>query len=216
MHLSSILQLNRWSLPLSVLMAYIPVIATVVTCILSLVLARATLRYAETTDRSLALAREEFEREWSPELHIKLERLSDSEARIVVTNLAKISVLLQMMQIRRTTLGAPFARQFLNEPLVGGMTWTHSVGEKLLAGTEDDFNGQIAASITFYAGGRLFRTDWFRFQAEVRRSKLLRLDAVNIAARRVRVLESRKGEDIRRELAMDLAGSAKEQAVHES
>ena len=210
MHLSSLAQFNRWSLPISVLMAYIPLIATVITCVLSLVLARATLRYAETTDRSLALAREEFEREWSPELHIKLERLSETEARIVVTNLAKISVLLQMMQIRRTTLGAPFTRQFLNEPLVGGMTWTQNIGERLLAGTVDDFNGQIAASITFYAGGRLFRTDWFRFQTEVRRSKLLRLDAVNIAARRVRVLESRKGEEIRRELAMDIAGGARE------
>lgn len=216
MHLSSLTQISRFSLPISVLMAYIPVIATVVTCILSLVLARATLRYAETTDRSLALAREEFEREWSPELHIKLERVSDTEARIVVTNLAKISVLLQMMQIRRTTLGAPFTRQFLNEPLVGGMTWTQNIGERLLAGTIDDLNAQIAASITFYAGGRLFRTDWFRFQTEVRRGKLLRLDAVNIAARRVRVLESRKGEEIRRELATDLAASAKEQATESS
>ncbi len=203
----------RWNLPISLLVAYIPLVATVLTCILSLVLARATLRYAETTERSLALAREEFEREWSPELHIKLERLSETEARIVVTNLAKISVLLQMMQIRRTTLGAPFTRQFLNEPLVGGMTWTQNVGERLLAGTVDDFAGQIAASITFYASGRLFRTDWFRFQTEVKRGKLLRLDAVNIAARRVRVLESRKGEEIRRELATDLAASAKEQTT---
>ncbi len=211
MHWSWLTQFTHWNLPVSLLMAYIPLAATVLTCVLRLVLARATLRSAETTERSLALAREEFEREWSPELHIKLERLSDSEARIVVTNLAKISVLLQMMQIRRTTLGAPFTRQFLNEPLVGGMTWTQNIGERLLAGTVDDFNGQIAASITFYAGGRLFRTDWFRFQAEVRRGKLLRLDAINIAARRVRVLESHKGDEIRRELAMDLAASAKEQ-----
>ena len=57
---------------LTLLIAYIPLIATVVTTILSLVLARATLRYAESSDKSLALAREEFEREWSPELHIKL------------------------------------------------------------------------------------------------------------------------------------------------
>jgi hypothetical protein len=210
MHLQWVNQLN---VPFTLLINYVPLVATVVTCILSLVLARATLRYSETTERSLALAREEFEREWSPELHIKLERLSDTEARIVVTNLAKISVLLQLVQIRRTTLGAPFTRQFLNEPLVGGMTWTQNIGERLLAGTVDDFNGQIAASITFYAGGRLFRTDWFRFQTEVRRSKLLRLDAVNIAARRVRVLESRKGEEIRRELATDLAASAKEQVT---
>ncbi|HSY63270.1 MAG TPA: hypothetical protein VK829_01660, partial [Terriglobales bacterium] len=89
MHMQSI---NSHSVPFFNLVNYIPLAATVVTCVLSVILARATLRYAEATDKSLALAREEFEREWSPELHIKLERLSASETRVVVTNLAKISV----------------------------------------------------------------------------------------------------------------------------
>src|SRR2546421_12914350 len=150
--------------PVSILVEYIPVIATVVTTILSVVLARATLRYAKATDKSLALAREEFEREWSPELHIKLERVSTSEAKIVVTNLAKISVLLQLVQLRRPSQGVPFGRYFLNDPLVGGMTWTDKIGQRLVAGMGGDFEGQISASVTFYASGRLFRTDWFRFQ----------------------------------------------------
>ena len=49
----------------------IPIIATIVTTLFSVILARATLRYVEATDKGLALAREEFEREWSPDLHIK-------------------------------------------------------------------------------------------------------------------------------------------------
>jgi hypothetical protein len=209
MHLPSFTQLSS---PLSLFIAYIPLVGTVVTTVLSLILARATLRYAETTERSLALAREEFEREWSPELHIKLEKISSSDARIVVTNLAKISVLLQMVQLRRTTHAIPFGRHFLNEPLVGGMTWTQELGKRLTVCTGDDFEGQIAASITFYASGRLFRTDWFRFYIEVRGGRLLRLDAANIAARRVRVLESRKGsEEARRELVMDVAGKTLEE-----
>src|SRR2546423_2631124 len=105
--------LNQHNISFTLILEYIPLIATVATTVLSLVLARATLRYAEASDRSLALAREEFEREWSPELHIKLERLSSSDARIVVTNLAKISVLLQMVQLRRTTHAVPFGRHFL-------------------------------------------------------------------------------------------------------
>ena len=40
-------------------------------------LARATVRI---TERRLLLAGEEFEREWTPELHIKLERVSDKQA----------------------------------------------------------------------------------------------------------------------------------------
>ena len=199
--------INQHAVPISTLINYIPVIATVITSVLSLVLARATLRYAEATDKSLALAREEFEREWSPELHIKLERLSSSDARVVVTNLAKISVLLQLLQMRKTSLAVPFGRYFLNDPLVGGMTWTENIGKRLLACTGDDFDGQIAAAITFYASGRLFRTDWFRFHIQVSHGNILRIDPINIAARRVRVLEHRRLEQsAKREPVKDVTG----------
>jgi hypothetical protein len=198
---------NQHAFPITNLISYIPVIATVITSILSLVLARATLRYAEATDKSLALAREEFEREWSPELHIKLERLSDRDARIVVTNLAKISVLLQLLQLRRTSLGVPFGRYFLNDPLVGGMTWTENIGKRLLACAGDDFDGQVAACITFYASGRLFRTDWFRFHIHISHGEILRIDPANIAARRVRVLVPRNGAEAQRpEAVKDVIG----------
>jgi hypothetical protein len=189
----------------TLIVAYIPLLATVVTTVMSLVLARATLRYVEASDKSLALAREEFDRQWSPELHIKMEHLSSRNARIVVTNLAKISVLLQMVQVRRLSHGVPAVRYFLNEPLVGGMTWTDELGKRFFACTGDDHEGTIAASITFYASGRLYRTDWFRFDVHVRKGELLKLEPVNIAARRVRVLVPRGGgPQIRREMVRDV------------
>jgi hypothetical protein len=199
---------GQHSIPFTLIVAYIPLIATVATTILSLVLARATLRYAEASDKSLALAREEFERQWSPELHIKLEKVSSSQAKIVVTNLARISVLLQMLQLRRLSMGVPSLRSFLNEPLVGGSTWTDELGKHLFACTGDDYEGQIAATMTFYASGRLFRTDWFRFQIEVSHGEILRLDPVNIAARRVRVLHG--AAETGRELVKDVVGAAAE------
>jgi len=201
MHIDSI---RSFPIPLSTLISYIPVMATVVTCFFSVILARATLRYVEATDKGLALAREEFEREWSPELHIKLERISPSEARIVVTNLGRTSVLLQMIQLRKLTHAVPSERWFLNDPLVGGMTWTNNIGKRLLACTDADFEGQVAAAMTFYASGRMFRTDWFRFYIEVNNGNILRLNATNVPARRVRVLENRKGPERRREMAQDV------------
>lgn len=205
--------LVQHSISFTIIVAYIPLIATVVTTMLSLVLARATLRYAETTDKTLALAREEFEREWSPELHIRLQQLGDRETRLVVTNLAKISVLLQMVQLRKVSLGVPALRYFLNEPLVGGTTWTDDLGKRFVACTGPDFDGVIGASVTFYCSGRLFRTDWFRFHVVVRRSEILQLEPVNIAARRVRVLESRVAARRKRELAIDVVGETEEQEV---
>jgi hypothetical protein len=196
--------MNSYSIPVFSLVNYIPLAATVVTCFLSVILARATLRYAEAADKGLALAREEFEREWSPELHIKLERLSAAETRIVVTNLAKISVLLQLMQLRKISHAVPFERCFLNDPLVGGMTWTQEIGKRLVVCTGPDFEGLIAASVTFYSSGRMFRTDWFRFYIQVSNGNILRVNPTNVPARRVRVLENRKGPERRREMAQDV------------
>jgi hypothetical protein len=200
---------SQHAIPFTLILAYIPLIATVVTTVVSLVLARATLRYTKSSDRSLALAREQFEREWAPELHIKLERLSVHDARILATNLAKISVLMQMVQLRKLSMAVPSLRYFLNEPLVGGTTWSEDLGKRFFACTGEDYEGQIAVSITFYAAGRLYRTDWFRFQVRVHDNQLLGLDPVNISARRVRVLESRNAtESARRELVRDVVGDA--------
>jgi len=194
--------LSQHTIPFQIVVEYIPLLATVATTILSIVLARATLRYAETTDNSLALAREEFERQWSPELHVKLEKLSNRQTRIVVTNLARISVLIQMVQLRQLSMAVPALRSFLNEPLVGGCTWTDELGKHMFACTGDDYDGQIAASVTFYASGRLFRTDWFRFQIEVSHGDILRLEPVNIAARRVQALGDE--DEVKQDLVEDV------------
>ena len=188
------------------LVTYIPLIATVVTCFFSVILARATLRYVEATDKGLALAREEFEREWTPDLHIKLERISATEARVIVTNLAKSSVLLQLLQLRKLSHAVPFERCRLNDPLVGGMTWTEELGRRILACTGKEFEGPIAASMTFYAAGRMFRTDWFRSHIQVRDGRILTLEPTNTPARRVRVIE-RKGQERRREFVQDVTAT---------
>jgi hypothetical protein len=199
--------ISSYRIPFTTLISYIPVIATVVTTMFSVILARATLRYVEATDKGLALAREEFEREWSPDLHIKLERTSATEARVIVTNLAKTSVLLQLLQLRKLSHAVPFERCRLNDPLVGGMTWTQEIGKRLVACTDQEFEGPIAVSMTFYAAGRMYRTDWFRSQIKVSDGHILSLEPSNMPARRVRVVE-RKGPERRREFVQDVTASA--------
>ncbi len=205
--------MNSYRIPFSTLMSYIPVIATVVTTFFSVILARATLRYVEATDKGLALAREEFEREWSPDLHIKMERVSATEARVVVTNLAKTSVLLQLLQLRKISHATPFERCRLNDPLVGGLTWTQEMGRRILGCTGTEFEGPIAASMTFYAAGRMFRTDWFRSQIQVRDGRIVSLEPTTMPTRRVRVLE-RKGPERRREFVQDVTAAAPAEAIN--
>ena len=199
--------INSFHISLATLVSYIPLIATVVTCFFSVILARATLRYVEATDKGLALAREEFEREWTPDLHVKLERVSSSEARVIVTNLAKSSVLLQLLQLRKLSHAVPFERCRLNDPLVGGMTWTEEMGKRILGCTGKEFEGPIAACMTFYCAGRMFRTDWFRSHIQVRDGRIVSLEPSNMPARRVRVIEH-KGRERRREFVQDVTAGA--------
>src|SRR5262249_25491242 len=158
------------------LVNYVPVAATIVTTLLSLVLARATLRYVDAADKGLKLAREQFDREWSPELHVRLERVSTTDAKIIVTNLGKTSVLLQLLPARPIPHATPFQRYFLNEPVVGGTTWTEHVGERLVGLTGEDFEGTLSASVTFYASGRMFRSDWFRFKVQICDGKFFQIE----------------------------------------
>jgi hypothetical protein len=88
------------------------------------------------------------------------------------------------------------------------MTWSDDLGKRFFACTGENYEGQVAASITFYAAGRLYRTDWFRFQVHVHNNQLVKLDPVNIAARRVRVLENRDGKGAARELVRDVVVDA--------
>lgn len=190
----------------STLVNFIPVLATIVTTMLSIVLARATLRYAHAADRTVELAHEQFEREWAPELHIRLERASSVDARVIITNIAKTSVLLQLLQFRNVSNSSPFEKLYLNDPLVGGTAWNNHVGERLMHVTGHDFEGPIAASASFYAAGRLYRTDWFRFKVEVRGGRFEKIEPVTLPARRVRVLEPHKVRRFRRQpLVRDVA-----------
>lgn len=203
---------SSFRVPWGTLISYIPVIATIVTTFFSIILARATLRYVEATDKGLALAREEFEREWTPDLHIKMERVSSEEARVIVTNLAKTSVLLQLLQLRKLSHAMPFERCRLNDPLVGGMTWSQEMGKRLISCTGYDFEGPIAAAVTFYASGRMFRTDWFRAQIQVREGRIVSLEPSNMPTRRVRQMD-RKGPERRREFVQDVAASVESEPV---
>jgi hypothetical protein len=194
--------------PFSTLLEYVPVAATLVTTMLSVVLARATLRYAKAADRGLELSREQFEREWAPELHVRLERASTADAKIVITNLARAAVLLQLVQLRTMTHAMPFERQYLNDPLVGGNTWTQHIGERILAITGNDFEGTLAASVSFYSAGRLYKSDWFRFDVEIQRGRFEKVEPVTLPARRVRVLATRQADKFRRESVKDVVDEA--------
>jgi hypothetical protein len=187
---------NQLGATLQGLSSIIAVLATLSTTVLSFILARATLRYVRVTDKALQLAHEQFEREWAPELHIRLEKISDTEARVVITNLAKISVLLELWQLRKISHAVPSDRYFLNHPLVGGTTWSEDIGARLFAMAGRNFQGAVTASATFFASGRLYRSDWFRFELKISNGRIVELHPVTMPARRLHVLATERAANM--------------------
>jgi hypothetical protein len=78
------------------------------------------------------------------------------------------------------------------------------MGCRILSCTGEEFEGPIAASMTFYAAGRMYRTDWFRAQIQARDGRITSLEPSTMPARRVRVIE-REGPERRREFAQDVS-----------
>ena len=83
------------------------------------------------------------------------------------------------------------------------------MGRRIVACTDKNFEGPIAACMTFYAAGRMFRTDWFRSQIEVRNGRMVSLEPSNMPTRRVRVVE-RKGPERRRQFVQDVTATSEE------
>jgi len=69
--------------------------------------------------------------------------------------------------------------------------------------------------MTFYAAGRMFRTDWFRAHIQVREGRILSLEPSTMPARRVRVIE-RKGPERRREFVQDVTAPSPVSAAPET
>jgi len=62
--------------------------------------------------------------------------------------------------------------------------------------------------MTFYAAGRMYRTDWFRSQIVVREGRIVTLEPSTMPTRRVRQVERKGQTERRREFVQDVAAGA--------
>jgi hypothetical protein len=89
------------------------------------------------------------------------------------------------------------------------MTWSKEMGKIILSCTGYEFEGPLAASMTFYAAGRMFRTDWFRANVVVREGRIVSLEPSSMPSRRVRQVEH-DGPERRRDFVQDVAAGDEE------
>lgn len=89
--------------------AIIQASAAVVTVFVTVWLVRITRGYAQTAQNALTMSREQFElygtqfdREWSPDVHVQAVKSEGSSAELEVTNLGRTAVVITRLHIKFT------------------------------------------------------------------------------------------------------------------
>jgi hypothetical protein len=171
--------------------AAVQAIAAIVTLFLTGLLAYVTWRYTRATDDSLALgrrqlelSREQFEKQWRPDVHLRAI-IDGKDPALEVTNLGRMAIVITSLQLRFTdtshgVLRKPFPRPF---PLSAGNR--DSLGRDLVNQALDavglsDLVGvtSIEMALTFTALGEYYETAWFRFIATVSRGDVRDLQSI--------------------------------------
>jgi hypothetical protein len=149
--------------------------AGAIQAILTIVLVGATLWANHRTREALKLAREQYETEWRPSVHIRIHSVSESKIRIV--NMGRMAIIVTDLILRfegGNDKGIPKVLDWVLTPaqpdelslestLVDAIRLTNRLPEY---GTEATFPVDIRADYT--ALGRPYSTQWFRYSCRVK------------------------------------------------
>ncbi len=129
-----------------------------------------TLWATRINKRSLQVAREQFDREWQPDLRVKFTSTDRPSAEIQVANLGRAAAMIETLNVQvGMTDAAPIEKLPLNWLIPGGVSdvrnghqllneyiWKHKIrGPKAQAGQDYvKWREPAVASLGFYSGGR--------------------------------------------------------------
>jgi len=148
-------------------------LSAIFVALFTLALVVITRRYARTAERSLKLAQQQYEREWTPDVRVQVLASDTSKSifpQLVVSNLSRAAASVHTLRFRRVrganadTLGVQTFP--LNELLPGGSSLTLNIFLKLQAyvfGTHATEGELIAVSAGYYCSGKDLTTDWADF-----------------------------------------------------
>ena len=108
-------------------------VASICTLLLTFVLAGVTYWYAQLTRSSLKLAREQFDRQWQPQLGISLEYVPQFGARLTIHNISSCSLVITGVLLQAADDDRKAVSYLVNQPVDAHSKETLNVGRQLVA-----------------------------------------------------------------------------------
>jgi hypothetical protein len=162
----------------------IQALAALLTFAVTAFLARVTYLYMKATAAALKLSRDQFEREWHPDVHVRAAAEASS-VFLEVTNLGRMAIVVTVLHVRFPDVGpqdlvTPISRPF---PLASGARDTLpmsliEVAMRQARLTNLIGNTTVEILLGFAALGTKHDTKWFRFLANVERGMILDLVSI--------------------------------------
>jgi hypothetical protein len=166
--------------------AAVQALAAVVSVVITVALVVITRKYTLLTQAALKLGREQFEREWTPNLHIRAVLNSNDLSELEVTNLGRMSVVVTKLLIRFPTASPSVIERLIPRPFplstgardsVSIMTRLSESMHKLDLDLNTVNDLPVDIRFDYTALGTPVQTEWFHFSAEIVNGRVCGLDS---------------------------------------
>jgi hypothetical protein len=167
--------------------AAIQAITSAVIVVLTVILARTTMRSTAITREALRITRDQFDREWWIDLHVRIlefelpgNRAEDSVVRI--TNLGRASVMVEIARLRSSSsIGGVSVQVPMDRVIAGGLadeipfaSLREALNHCFVPGHPETARSQewqvvrqsLQISLQCYSARQRYETDWVTFSVE--------------------------------------------------
>lgn len=158
----------------------IQAVSGLILALLTGVMVYATVHYARLSAASLRLAREQFEREWTPHVHVQVLPWEQGRAQLVVTNLGRASVLLLSYEMSaRGILVQPLV---LETPLRAGEAFKRDITRDITGTVRDQWDDIMSFRVRYVHLEQNLVSDDVHCSVRVEDGLIRHLDAIPVRA----------------------------------
>jgi hypothetical protein len=160
-------------------------VAALGTFLLTVVLAGVSYWYARLTERSLAIARQQFDRQWRPQLGISLEYVAPLVARLALHNISNCSVVITGVLLKATDDNQPGVSYAANQPLDAHGKETLDVARYLvdvirLQSREENSQRRVWLGVNYEALGTIGGIAYLQYSVRVSQGQVVEIFPIDV------------------------------------
>jgi hypothetical protein len=160
-------------------------VAAICTLLLTLVLAGITYWYAQLTRSSLKIAKEQFDRQWLPQLGISLEYVPQFHAKLTIHNISNCSLVITGVLLQATDGDRKAISYLVNQPVDAHSKEALNIELQLVDAIrsqshKDTDQLKVSLGVDYEAMGFIGRVAYLEYAVRIAQSQVVEIVALNV------------------------------------